>query len=274
MASEPRPQPAVPSGRAVTLGAVFWILSLEFFVGEAVAQAAWRTPYSMLTNSISDLGNTACGTWPPASVNLASLGLSAGYVCSPLHSVMNVSFIVAGVLILLGLYLTRSVWPRRRLTAWGMALLAVAGVGKIIVGLVPENTVILLHFLGALGIPCAVTGILLLGLATWNTRRGVAVVSLALASIGLLGPVITKVATGGFHDIGLAERLMEYPIFAWMALMGLVFVRAGTLTTRQSGINDKTTPDNPGGANLDDKPQTAVYHSIRPGQLRAAVPCQ
>jgi hypothetical membrane protein len=191
-----------------------------------VAQAAWRTPYSMLTNSISDLGNTACGTWPPASVNLARLGLSAGYVCSPLHSVMNVSFIVAGVLILLGLYLTRSVWPRRRLTAWGMALLAMAGVGKIIVGLVPENTVILLHFLGALGIPCAVTGILLLGLATWNTRRGVAVASLALASIGLLGPVITKVATGGFHDIGLAERLMEYPIFAWMALMGLVFVRA------------------------------------------------
>jgi hypothetical membrane protein len=227
MTPEPRPQPAVPSARAVTIGAVFWILSLEFIVGQAVAQAAWHTPYSLLTNSISDLGNTACGTWPPASVNLARLGLSAGYVCSPLHSVMNASFIVTGVLILLGTYLTRSQWPRRRLTTWGMALLAVAGVGKVIVGLVPENTVILLHFLGALlGIPCALIGILLLGLATWNTRRGVAVASLVMAVIGLLGAVVTKLATGGLHEIGLAERLMEYPIIVWMVLMGLVFIRA------------------------------------------------
>jgi hypothetical protein len=79
-----------------------WILTLEFFAGQAVAQAAWRTPYSLLTNSISDLSNTACGSWPPASVHLASLGLSATYVCSPRHSVMNVSFSATGVLILLG----------------------------------------------------------------------------------------------------------------------------------------------------------------------------
>jgi hypothetical membrane protein len=237
MASEPRPEPAVPSGRAVTLGAVLWILTLEFFAGQAVAQAAWRTPYSLLTNSISDLGNTACGTWPPASVNLKSLGLSAQYICSPQHTVMNVAFILAGVLILAGLYLTRSQWPRRRLTAWGMALLAVAGVGKIIVGLVPENTVVLLHFVGALGIPCAVIGILLLGLATWSTRRGVAVTSLALALIGLLGPVITKIATGGLHDFGLAERLMEYPIFVWLALMGLVFLRTHHQAPAQAAVN-------------------------------------
>lgn len=226
MASESRPQPAVRSARAVAAGAILWILSLEFFAGQAVAQAAWRTPYSLLTNSISDLGNTACGTWPPASVHLASLGLKAGYVCSPRHAVMNAAFIAAGVLILAGLYLTRSQWPRRRLTAWGVGLLAIAGAGKIIVGLVPENTVILLHFLGGAGIFCAVAGILLLGLATWRTRRGVAVASLALAAIGLLGPVITKVATGGLHDYGLAERLAEYPAFAWLAVMGMVFFRA------------------------------------------------
>lgn len=226
MAPEPRPHPTASSGRGVLLGAILWILSLEFFVGQAVAQSAWHTPYSMLTNSISDLGNTACGTWPPASVNLARLGLSASYVCSPRHAVMNVSFIVAGVLILLGTYLTRSQWPRRRLTTWGMVLLALAGVGKIIVGLVPENTVIGLHFLGALGIFCAVVGIFLLGPATWRTRRGVAVASLAAVAIGLLATVITKVATGGLHDYGLAERLLDYPTFAWLALMGLVFILA------------------------------------------------
>jgi hypothetical membrane protein len=227
MTSESRAEPAVPSGRFIKVGAVLWILALEFFAGQAVAQAAWRTPYSLLTNSISDLGNTACGTWPPASVNLARLGLSASYVCSPRHWVMNASFIAAGVLIMAGLYLTRSQWPRRRLTAWAVTLLAVAGVGKIIVGLVPENTVILLHLLGAsLGILCALIGILLLGLATWSTRRGVAVTSLVLALTGLLGAVITKAATSGLRDYGLAERLTESAIFAWLALMGLVFLLA------------------------------------------------
>jgi hypothetical membrane protein len=224
MAPEQRPQPAVSSGRAVALGAILWILTLEFFAGQAIAEAAWHTPYSLLTNSISDLGNTACGTWPPASVNLKPLGLSAQYICSPRHAVMNASFIAAGVLILAGVYLTRSQWPRRRLATWGMALLAVAGVGKIVVGLVPENTIVGLHFLGALlGIPCALVGILLLGLATRTTRRGVAAASLVLALTGLLGLIITKVVTGGLHDYGLGERLAEYPIFVWLALMGLVF---------------------------------------------------
>jgi hypothetical membrane protein len=242
MAPEPRrPQLAMASGRAVTLGAVCWILTLEFFAGQAVAQAAWRTPYSLVTNSISDLGNTACGTWPPASVNLKSLGLSAQYICSPRHTVMNASFIAAGVLILLGVYLTRLQWPRRRLTTWGIVLLAAAGVGKVIVGLVPENTVVLLHFLGALGIPCALIGILLLGLATWRSRRSVAVISLAMALTGLLGLVITKAATGGLHDYGLAERLMEYPTFVWMALTGLVFVRVGGLG-RDAGAADPGWP--------------------------------
>jgi hypothetical membrane protein len=212
---------------AVTFGAICWILTLEFFVGQAIAQAAWKTPYSLLTNSLSDLGNTACGYWPAGLAHQASgLGLSASYVCSPLHSVMNISFIVTGVLILLGLYLTRSQWPRRRLTTWGMALLAAAGAGKIIVGLVPENTVILLHLLGALGIPCAVIGILLLGLATRNTRPRVAVVSIALAAAALLGTVTAKIVTGGIHDLGLAERLMDYPTFVWIVMMGLIFVWA------------------------------------------------
>jgi hypothetical protein len=36
--------------RGIALGGVCWMLSLEFFVGQAVAQAAWRTPYSLIDN--------------------------------------------------------------------------------------------------------------------------------------------------------------------------------------------------------------------------------
>jgi hypothetical membrane protein len=226
MATEPRVPSTLGSARSVVLGAVLWILSLEFFLGQAVAQAAWRTPYSMVTNAISDLGNTRCGMWPPAGVALPpSLASSRGYVCSPLHSVMNVSFIAAGALILLGLYLTRSVWPRRRLTAWGMAFLALAGVGKIVVGLAPENTRLLLHAAGSLGIPCAVVGILLLGVATWRTRRSVAGISLAAAGIGILALLIKLASGHAATDVGLTERLIDYPTILWLAAMGLVLLR-------------------------------------------------
>ena len=43
------------------LGAGAWTLSLAFFVIQGVAQAASARPFSLQTNLISDLGNTACG---------------------------------------------------------------------------------------------------------------------------------------------------------------------------------------------------------------------
>jgi hypothetical protein len=37
------------------------MLTLLYFIGQLVAQAAWRTPYSLIDNRVSDLGNTECG---------------------------------------------------------------------------------------------------------------------------------------------------------------------------------------------------------------------
>lgn len=51
-----------------------------------------------------------------------------------------------------------------------------------------------------------------------------AAISLAVAAVALLGAVVTKVATGGLRDCGLAERLTIYPVYGWVALMGLVFI--------------------------------------------------
>jgi hypothetical membrane protein len=144
--------PAQPN-RQIVLGGLCWILSIEFFVGQAIAQAAWTGSqvYSMINDPISDLGVTSCGPWPPSGVGsrLAErLGTSYTYLCSPLHNVMNATLIATGALILLGLILTRSAWPKRRLTSWGFAFLAMGGVGKIIVGYAPENVNLIVHALG------------------------------------------------------------------------------------------------------------------------------
>lgn len=199
------------TSREIALGGVCWLLSLVFFVGQALAQAAWRIPYHPLENLISDLGSTACQT--------VRLGSYHAYVCSPWHAVMNSAFILTGLLVWLGLYLTRRAWPQRRLSTWGLVFLTLAGLGKIVVGLAPENVNPGLHALGSLGILCANSGLILLGFALWRACRWVAVISLVLGSLGWLGLVLFVGSSNG-----ATERLADYPAVLWMMVLGVAFV--------------------------------------------------
>jgi hypothetical membrane protein len=78
--------------KRTSLGSLCWILCLQYFAAEAVAVAGWRGLYSFHDNYISDLGAVTC----------------ADRLCSPLHALMNVSFVSQGVLISAGAAL---VWP-------------------------------------------------------------------------------------------------------------------------------------------------------------------
>ncbi|HEU4907279.1 MAG TPA: DUF998 domain-containing protein, partial [Propionibacteriaceae bacterium] len=199
------------------------MLTLLYFAGQLVAQAVWRTPYSLIDNRVSDLGNTECGRT-----------LADTYICSPLHAVMNATFVLTGVLILNGLFLTRSMWPRRRLTTWGLILLGVAGAGTILVGLSPENVNVLFHLIGALNIPAGNAAMILFGLVIWRDRggppRGASAVSGAIklawfsvlsgviGFLGLLSGPILVILTG--HGGGLAERIALYPLIIWLIVFG------------------------------------------------------
>jgi hypothetical membrane protein len=195
------------------LGGAAWILTLLYFVGQIIAQAAWRTQYSLIDNRVSDLGGTACGST-----------VALTYVCSPLHAMMNATFVLTGVLILVGLFLTRSVWPRRRLSTWGLVLLGIAGAGTIVIGLSPENVNVLLHLVGAINIPAGNAAMILLGLALRRDRRRLAWFSILSGVIGLLGLLIGPflvILTG--HGGGLAERVALYPLIIWLIVLGLSF---------------------------------------------------
>ena len=76
------------------LGSVQWTLypeglavgaCLQYYVVQLIVALAWRVPYSWNGNTISDLGNTMCGKY------------GSRVVCSPLHGIMNVSFVALGV---------------------------------------------------------------------------------------------------------------------------------------------------------------------------------
>jgi hypothetical membrane protein len=217
--------PRSQSRLSLLLGGGSWALTLLYFIGQAVAQAAWRTPYSLIDNRVSDLGNTACGRT-----------LANTYICSPLHTLMNATFVLTGVLILVGLFLTRSIWPRRRLTTWGLILLGVAGAGTILVGLSPENVNVLFHLLGALNIPAGNAAMILLGLAIWRERRGIAWFSLVSGVIGFLGLLagpFLVIMTG--HGGGLAERIALYPLIIWLIVFGFAILSKKVRTSDNPG---------------------------------------
>src|SRR4051812_15867005 len=149
--------------RAVWLGAVIWILAVEFFVAQIVVQSAWVTPFSLTQNFISDLGNTTCGPYPIDSDS---------YVCSPWHTLMNASFILLGLIILVGATLVRTAFPRGLSRMSGLLLLALGGAGIIAVGLFPEDVNISYHRLGAAGhFILGNLGMVALGVALGQARR-------------------------------------------------------------------------------------------------------
>src|ERR1700723_1834116 len=115
------------------LGAGLWLFCFQFFVGEQIARLGWTGHYSMARNYISDLGAARC---------------DGSAACSSLHWVMNCSFILQGLLIVFGTVLVRGFFPSRLVYRIALALLVVAGVGVLEVGVAPEDVNLRLHLLG------------------------------------------------------------------------------------------------------------------------------
>lgn len=205
--------------RAVWFGAFVWILAVQFFIAQIVVQTAWVTPFSLTQNFISDLGNTTCGPYPLDSDM---------YVCSPWHAWMNASFILLGLIILVGATLVRTAIPPGRSRAAGLMLLALAGAGIIAVGLFPEDVNITYHRLGAAAhFILGNLSMVALGIALWTTRQRPMLAVYTTAS-GVVGLVATALFVSD-HYVGLGiggmERLAAYPLPLWLIVAGISFVR-------------------------------------------------
>lgn len=196
------------------IGSICWLAGLQWFVAQAVTQAAWTTPYSLSRNTLSDLGATRCFSEPVSLLNPSST-----YICSPLHSLMNASYVLFGLLILGGVILLWDRWPRRRTVVAGMILLALFAIAKVVIGLAPEDQNLKLHALGTLGMLCGDVGALLLGAGLWRTVRWQAVVFLLIGIVGVpafflqLLPHLAAIR-------GALERVADWPLPFWLAILG------------------------------------------------------
>ncbi|MEV4569426.1 DUF998 domain-containing protein [Nonomuraea sp. NPDC049419] len=201
--------------RSVAAG-VAWLSCLQVFAVDFVVQAEWVAPYPVSEGYLSDLGNTACG--PTA--------------CSPRHALMNGSFLVLGLLLVAGLLLASGARGGRA----GRVMVALAGLGWILVGLAPENENMLLHLIGALLIfVCGNVGMIVYGLRLRTSgHHFVGVWSLFTGAVGVAATALFL--SGQFLGLGLGgmERLAVYAIVVWAAVLGVttVVARRPTATLR------------------------------------------
>jgi hypothetical membrane protein len=203
--------------RRETLGALAWLLTLQFIVVQGVVQSAWTTPFSLAHNMISDLARVTCGPLPRApGIEIA---------CSPWHALMNASIILNGLLIAAGVVLTRPTWPQNRLMTLALAMIALTAPGHLLVGVFPSDTGALGHMIGA-GTILAVgnPGMVVAGVAAWRDRRGPAFVSLLLGLTGIVGTILFLFLIDLGLGLGGMERVAFYPLTLWCGVQGALLL--------------------------------------------------
>ncbi|MFI6999901.1 DUF998 domain-containing protein [Nocardia sp. NPDC050175] len=184
-----------------TAAGIAWAMTFLYLLAELVTATAWKKAYSFRHDTISDLGVTAC----------------TPNMCSPLHLVMNATFVTLGLVTIAGAIGFRDFLPCGR-RQWAIVALAIIiGLSTAATGLVPSSDGVVVHFLAVL--PAFVSRHIVLILLTvwlWKQRRLAAVWAAVCALAGITGMIVLAVGL----QIGITERLVFYPLPTWMAVTG------------------------------------------------------
>lgn len=213
------------------IGAWSVLSVLQYFLAEAVVAIAWAgpVPYDLRTGYISDLGALRCGVY------------AGRQVCSPLNWLMNASFVLQGLGLLLGAVLLTSgllcVAARHGVrvdrahrvpllaAGWVRALTGAAGAGTVAVGLVPEDLGSPWHYAGAIAYFLAGAAALLVLGILWLRQTGMAWFLLVCGGVSLAAQATGLLTRMRVPEPGTLERLMGYPVTVGMAAAGLVIAQ-------------------------------------------------
>lgn len=201
--------------RSVHHAAILWLVGvLQFLLAMVVTQLRWSSPsYSLTQNYISDLGAVKCGA------------IGGRFVCSPWYLVFDISSVLLGALLILGVLLIPTAFPNRGSRTVGLGLFVLAGLGAIGVGLSPEDVNLAVHQTAALlafaggGLALIVIGFAMFRDTRWNGYRAYSVFSGLFALVALGFFVAKSWQWGGlWADLGPGgiERLVVAPMLLWM----------------------------------------------------------
>jgi hypothetical membrane protein len=186
-------------------GALAWLLTLQYFAVETLAQARMDRPYSRAADTISALGATD----------------------SPAHRLMNASFLVQAILIVVGVVLLRPALRGGAARA-ATALLSLAAAGVLVVGIFPRDGYSVAHAIGAVAYVVG-AGLGLIALA-YAVRPRSEVLGTLLAVLGVIGTAMTVfflAGVTGYLGEGGTERGAAYVLPIGLAIAGAALWRMG-----------------------------------------------
>ncbi|MBJ8343071.1 DUF998 domain-containing protein [Antrihabitans sp. YC2-6] len=184
-----------------------------YFLAEVVVAMAWPIQYDVTSNSISNLGDTTCDIGGRTG---------SGAICSPLHLVMNLTFITTGVLVAVGAIGLRELVPAGVHRTTAVFLLVVGGISCALVGLVPVNVDPALHWIVAA--PTFLARNVAMGVVAWpliRRWRCFGAWTVVCATAGTVGIFSSLLHTAPF---GIAERLALYPFTIWAITAGVAAI--------------------------------------------------
>ena len=190
---------------------MLFISASQYFLVQLIAAKSFMPAYSLKYNTISDLGNTTCAIF------------NGRMICSPHHALMNVSFFILGLTMIIGSILFYNEFENLMSNRVGFSLFAIGGFGVLLVALFPENTIPTLHGIGAL-LPFLFGNI---GLVLISYRLKVPKL---LRLYTLFSGIIALIAlffygSGHYASLGEGgiERVVAYPQTLWMIIIGMYF---------------------------------------------------
>lgn len=202
----------------VRCGAIMLLVQPLSILAEVIA-AAWVTvPYSFAANTISDLAATSC--------TLVSYPFGPVAVCSPLHALMNASFVILGSLCGAGVIGLRRWLLPGPATTTALVLALVAAASSIATGAVPEDQDLALHAIVSLPVFVAQPALLLtLAIALRHRHRHLARTGIATGTFCAAACLATITGVEGAHLGGAIERLALWPGYLWMFFLALTALR-------------------------------------------------
>jgi len=146
---------------------------------------------------------------------------------------MNASFIVLGTTMAIGSWLIYQMFEKTKGSLVGFSLMALSGVGTVLVGAFPENTVPFMHGIGAfLALVVGNVSLVVLAASLEKVRPGFRYYTAISGTLSLLAFILfTGDVTFGLGRGGM-ERLVSYPQTVWLILFG-VYMSAVRMRARR-----------------------------------------
>lgn len=208
-----------PTKFSIFIGLTSWVVLSAYFVIEVIVIRATSVPYDFLKQPMSDLGVTACG--------MDTYVLAPYDICSPYHWLMNWTFFLTGLAILVGAVFLYPLWPKVRSSKVATVLISVFGISYGISGIIPADVNVNWHTLSALpGMVVQIPAMILISKVTYKKMPTIAwwtivctIVTTAALLLLFLQPVFTDIPGG------LLQRILYGSVYWWLTVTAIIFWR-------------------------------------------------